>query len=340
MNKKILIIQTAFLGDVILTLPLVQVLKKRYPDSSIDFICIPATSDLVKNNPLINEIIIYDKRNSGIHGLKELIKKLRDKKYDFLISPHRSFRSALISYLSKSSLSVSFDKSSLNFLYNVRVPYTTGVHEIQRNLALLGPLGINEDKIIKPDLYTSVESVRRVENMFHDYKIENSSKIISIAPGSVWFTKRYPEEKYVKLCNLLEKTNFKIFLIGGESDTKLSHYILNNSRNRNLINVTGSLSITESIELIKRSQVLIANDSAPLHIANSVGTKVISIFGSTIPEFGFFPYGKDDIIMQTHGLVCRPCTTHGRNKCPIKTFECMTKISEEDMMDNLLKLLA
>jgi heptosyltransferase-2 len=339
-NKKILILQTAFLGDVILTLPLVQVLKKNFPESEIDFVCIPGTSEILKNNPHIHEIIPYDKRNAGVNGFTGLIKKLRNRKYGLLISPHRSFRSSLISYLSSPGKSVSFDNSSFGFLYDKKEVYDKDIHEIQRNLSLLNSEGIREKNIIKPELFLSVDDKRKIDCLFYEYKINDSHKIISIAPGSVWFTKKFPEEKFVKLCDLLSDTDYKIFLTGGKNDKRTSDFIANNSRNRKIINVTGHLSVPESAELISRSDILITNDSAPLHIANAVGTDVIAVFGATVPAFGFYPYGKDDIVFETNGLSCRPCAIHGGKKCPVGTFECMLKIDESKIAEVLKRKLS
>ena len=106
-----------------------------------------------------------------------------------------------------------------------------------------------------------------------------------------------------------------------------------------MINVTGTLTITESAELIRRASLLITNDSAPLHIANAVGTDVIAIFGATVPSFGFYPYGKNDFVFETNGLKCRPCSIHGGNKCPVNTFECMNAISEKDIYDKVKEYL-
>lgn len=338
--KKILIIQTAFLGDVILTLPLLQVLKRELPSAEIDFLCIPGTADLLKNNPYINEVILYDKKKSGFKGLTDLIKKLRNEKYDLLISPHRSYRSSLISYFSSAGKTISFNKSSLSFLYDHNVPYENNIHEIQRNLRLLGPTGKIEIGIIKPELFSGESERWKVDEFFTLNKINDEDKLIAIAPGSVWFTKRFPEDKFVRLCNLLELTDSKIILIGGESDKRISEYILTNSKNKNLINSAGSLSILESSELIRRSSLLITNDSAPLHIANSFGTDVIAIFGATVPSFGFYPYGKNDIVFETNGLRCRPCSIHGGNTCPVGTFECMMKINEESIFEAVKIILS
>lgn len=339
-NKKFLIIQTAFLGDVILTLPMVRELKKKYPESEIDFLCIPETSELLKNNPHISEIISYDKKNSGVIGLWDLIKKLKNKKYDVLISPHRSFRSSLISKLSNAKKTISFDNSSFNFLYDEKVKYNKGLHEIQRDLALLEPIGVKSNKIIKPELYISVQDKRKIDSLFYEHRIKENEKFITLAPGSVWFTKRFPEEKFAKLCDLLFAVNIKIFLIGGKKDKTISDFIQNNSKNRNIINVTGNFSVMESAELIKRSEVLITNDSAPLHIANAVETNVVAIFGATVPAFGFFPIGKKDIVIETNGLSCRPCAIHGGKKCPIGTFVCMKNIDEQNILIAVKKLLS
>lgn len=340
MNKsKILILQTAFPGDVILTLPMLQILKKNYPKSEIDFLCIPGTSEIVQNNSAVHEIIPYDKRNAGITGFIELIKKLRNRKYDIIISPHRSYRSSLISYFSSAGKTISFNNSSLSFLYNYRTEYLCNEHEIIRNLKLLEPLNIFENRIIKPVLFISENDKRKIDCIFYEHKIAAGESFIAIAPGTVWFTKRFPEEKFVVLCDLLLKTGLKIFLIGGKSDRKISDFIQNNSRNRNIINVTGNLSMKESAELISRAKILITNDSAPLHIGNAVGTDVIAIFGATVPSFGFYPVGSKDIVIETAGLSCRPCAVHGGNKCPVGTFDCMKKIKEEEICNAVVKLL-
>ncbi|MEO8209109.1 MAG: glycosyltransferase family 9 protein [bacterium] len=339
MFKNILVIQTAFLGDVILTLPLVRIFKKNFPDSKIDFLCIPKTSELLTNNPYVNEVIVYDKKNSGIKGFTNLIKSLRNKNYDLLISPHRSFRTSLISYLSSSKKTISFDKSSLNFLYDITVPYIDNIHEIQRNQKLLEPIGIIENEITRPELFPGEKDITRIDRLFSENNIFPHEKLVSIAPGSVWFTKRFPKEKFIKLCDSLESTGVKIFLIGGNDDQYLSGYILKNSLNKNIINVTGNLSILESAELIRRSSLLITNDSAPLHIANAFETNVIAIFGATIPAFGFYPFGRNDIVFETNGLSCRPCSIHGGNECPIGTFVCMMNIKEEKISERAIKML-
>jgi heptosyltransferase-2 len=135
------------------------------------------------------------------------------------------------------------------------------------------------------------------------------------------------------------KERFKVALIGGKDDVKLCEFIINKTSHNEVYNFAGKLSILQSAELIKNSALLITNDSAPLHLANSVGTKVIALFGSTTKDFGFYPTGDNDKVFEIAGLKCRPCSNHGKKECPIHTFVCMNNISEIDIYEEIKKTL-
>lgn len=331
--KNILIIQTAFAGDVILTLPVLEAIKEKYPESKISFLCIPNVKQILDNNPFLDEVITYDKKDTqkGIIQFSKLLKLIKSKNFDLIISPHRSFRSTMISYLSKVKNTISFDTSSFSKKYKTTVVYKKNVHEIIRNLSLLAPIGIIKNEIIPPKLFLPQNDFDNVSLLLSRFNIGEEEKFITIAPGSVWYTKAFPEIKFAKLINVLNDFDVKIVMIGGEDDAGLCAMIKVLSKNLKVYNAAGKLSYLQSAEIIRRSRVLITNDSAPMHLANAVGTKVLAIFGATIPEFGFYPYGKDDIIYQINGLKCRPCGIHGGNKCPIKTFVCMNKIDETNI---------
>ena len=337
--KRILIIQTAFLGDLILTLPVIQVLKDKQPDLEIDILVIPSTAEALDNNPNLSKVIMYDKKNSGIGKLLKISGELRKNSYDVIISPHRSGRSALLSYLSFAGKSITFDTSAMNQLYKKTVKYEKGIHEIQRNLRLLEPLGISEKEIIRPELFISKAEIDSVEMLLKDFGIKPDEKFVTIAPGSVWFTKRFPESKFSKICCLLAGKGIKTILIGGKSDTESGRSIEKSCGIPLVKNIAGRLSVLQSAEIVRRSSVLITNDSAPLHIGNAVETPVFAIFGSTIPGFGFYPYGKSDKIFEFNGLHCRPCGIHGRTSCPMDTLDCMMKIDESDITEEVISLL-
>jgi heptosyltransferase-2 len=257
--------------------------------------------------------------------------------YDLVISPHRSLRSTLLSYFSKAEQTISFDVSAISSLYKTKVAYKSNVHEIIRNLSLLEPIGIIKKDIIAPVLFPSEDDIETAAELLNKFKIGIGEKFITIAPGSVWITKAYPEDKYAKVINILKEFNVKIVIVGGEDDAGLGAMLKVLCKNTNVYNAAGKLSFLQSAELIRRSKVLLTNDSAPLHIGNAMGTKVIALFGATIPEFGFYPIGKDDVVFQTDGLKCRPCSIHGGNRCPIKTFLCMKSIEEADIAMEIMK---
>jgi heptosyltransferase II len=340
MIRKILIIQTAFIGDVILTIPMVKVLKEHFKDSEIDFLCIPKTKELLENNSNISDIIVYDKHNElGMKGLKGIYTILKKKNYDVIVSPHRSFRSSFLAFFSGSKLTIGFNTASLSILYKKTVNYIKNIHEIQRNLKLLEPLGIVKNSIINPEFFITAEIVSKIDKLLFEYNIAKNNNFILAAPGSIWFTKRFPYKKFSKVFNLLKQLDLGILLIGSGDDVDLCDKIISESENKNLINLAGKISLLETVEIIRRSRLLLTNDSAPLHMANAVGTKVIALFGATIPEFGFYPYGEKDGIFEINGLKCRPCGIHGGNKCPIKTFDCMNKLSEKEIAKTILNSL-
>lgn len=339
--KNYLIIQTAFIGDVILALPIAQAIKKNVKECKVDFLCIPSTAELLKGNEFIDDIIIYDKKNKG-NNLGEffsILKIIRRNGYSGIISPHRFLRSTLLSYFSGVRDTVSYDISSLSFLYKHKIKYTN-IHEIRRNLSLIKPLGINENNIIRPLLNPSENDILAVRKILKGLNIKNKNDLMCMSPGSVWFTKTFPKDKFVNLLNIMSGMQIKIALIGSESDNKTNKYIISNSHNNNAYNFAGKLTLLQTTELIKQSALLITNDSAPLHIANSVQTPVIAIFGATIPDFGFYPYGENDKIIEISGLHCRPCSIHGGSKCPVGTFDCMKEIDEMNIykeINNILK---
>ncbi|MFN3134070.1 MAG: lipopolysaccharide heptosyltransferase II [Candidatus Kryptonium sp.] len=324
--ERILIIQTAFIGDVVLALPLLQVLRKNFPSAKIDFMLIPKTAELLKNHPDVNDVIIFDKkgRDKGFSGIVKMVRLISQKDYDAVFIPHRHFRSAIIPFLAGIKVRVGFDRSIFKFLYTHVVEYRQ-IHEIERNLSLLEPFGIKSDVKEIPNLYPSEADKNYIDELLAGVK----SEIICVAPGSVWATKRWLKERFAELVELLIKDGFVVALVGGMEDFELCEEIKNVNGSENIFNFCGKLSLLQSAELLRRSILLVSNDSAPMHIAVAMRTPVVAIFGSTIPEFGFYPYGEKDRIIQVENLYCRPCGIHGRRKCPERHFNCMRLIETE-----------
>lgn len=328
---RILIVQTAFLGDVVLTLPLLQVTRDFFAGSKVDILVVPRSADICQNHPDINEIIEFDKNGSdrGISGFRRTVGRLRKKDYHLALIPHRSLRSASLAFLAGIPLRVGFTKSTGKFLFTKRVPYEKQMHEIERNLSLLSGLGINALPFQLPRVFPSPDDRRIVHEILQSAGISNAAKVVGIAPGTIWNTKRWLKEGFSRLSAMLVSDGYQIILMGSKDDVPLCEEVKLLSGVSHVHNFAGKLSILQSAELIRRCSVMVSNDSAPMHLSVSVGTPVVAIFGATVPAFGFAPRGEHDIVVETRGLSCRPCSIHGGATCPINTFECMNKITPE-----------
>jgi len=320
--EKVLVFQTAFLGDVILTLPLVEAIHHLWPESKIDFVVNPNASGVLENHPLINKTIVFDKRGDakGIGGLLGFASKLRKENYSHVFVPHRSFRSALTLFLAGIRTRIGFSKTPGSFLYSHRFVRQMDQYEGARNLELISLFS-------NPSTFSSVPVLQK--HLGTGTFPDDSSKRITMAPGSVWATKKWPEGHWTILAKSLVKEGYTVVLIGGPDDRDLCRRISNNDEQ--IISTAGDKTILESIELIRNSALLITNDTAPLHMGVGVNTPVLAIFGPTVPEFGFAPPGENDRVISLD-LDCRPCAIHGGNSCPLGHFDCMKKLLPESLL--------
>ncbi len=337
--EKVLVIQTAFLGDVVLTLPLIQELKKLYPQCLIDVVVIPKCAEILFNHPDIHELVLFDKRGKerGVKGLLKLGNFLRSRNYDVALLPHRSFRSSILAVLANIPIRIGFNTGSGSWMYSQKVTYHKVRHEVERNLTLLQPFGYTYQNKVLPSLYPSRDDTGVVDQFLKKHQLSDK-KLIAIAPGTVWNTKRWLPERFAELAQELITNGFTIVLVGGKEDNELAQQIMSMVSSINIFSAVGVLSILQSGELIRRCLVLVTNDSAPLHLAVSMRTPVVAIFGATIPQFGFAPIGDHDVVIETSGLTCRPCSIHGGNTCPIKTFDCMKLIQSGSVLEQTLAL--
>ncbi|MCX7877368.1 MAG: glycosyltransferase family 9 protein [Ignavibacteria bacterium] len=332
--SRILVIQTAYLGDVVLSLPMIQTIKNHLTEAEIDYLCIPATSGVLKNNPNIRDVIIYDKKDSDqIDKFIEVLSQIRERNYDVVISPHRSARSALLSYYSEARIRIGFDRNSLSFLYTDKVNYKVNQHEIVRNnnLAelLLGKYaGIsNIQSHQKAEIFPSDTDRDYVQGILQH------KNFIVLAPCSKWFTKQLTPEKSAELISKLQQEGFNVVLIGSEDDVSYSGELEKITDNR-FLNLSGKLSPLQAYYTISISEALITVDSASQHLGAAAGVPIILIYGSTDRSFGFYPLTGEYRICEVQ-LECRPCTDHGRMSCPEKHFRCVNEISA----DYIIKLL-
>lgn len=335
--RSIAVVQTAFAGDVILTLPLIQLLHERYPGAELTAVTIPAAAELLAGHPAVARVLPYDKRGSdgGIRGFLRMAARLRAAGCDVAVIPHRSLRSALLAFMARIPRRIGFDRSAGRFMLTDCVRYAAADHEIARNLALAGPLGIRPEGITLPRLYPSEADVRSVDAFLRGGQAGPDDARVAVAPGSVWATKRWPEENFAALIRLLLGRNMRVVLIGGAEDRELCARLARGAGSAAVADAAGRFSLTGSAALIARCRGLVSNDSAPVHIAVAMGVPVVALFGPTHPRFGFAPAGPGDAVVDVDGLACRPCSIHGGNRCPTGTFDCMRRISAARVMEAL-----
>ena len=333
-RKKVLIVQTAFIGDVILATPLAEAAHQVFPDCSVDFMAIPAAANLLEKNNFIRRVLIFDKRGAqrGLVALWKLAQALRREQYDLALVPHRSLRSALLVWLARIPERLGFNRSAGACLFTQRVPYQQK-HEVERNLDLLR---VFRDHLATPSpkVFWGKNDEQIVEQIINSN--QKAKWFCALAPGSVWATKRWPEERFIALAGkLIAETGAFIYLIGGGSDVALCSHIAA-AIGKNCVNTAGRLSLRQSAALLDRCQILISNDSAPTHLGVATRCKVIAIFGPTVPAFGFAPFGEGHVVVEKN-LSCRPCSSHGDNRCPLGTHACMWEIAAEEVFSSVLE---
>ncbi len=295
----------------------------------------------MQTHPDLHSLVVYDKRGAdrGISGLFRLIRKLRERRYDLALLPHRSFRSAFLAFAAAVPVRVGFSASAGRRLLTHTLPYRRkkALHEAERNLGLLAVFE-RKTPSTPPHIFIDENDRDAVDDLLKRRNFRGADSLVALAPGSVWATKRWLPERFAEIASRLSQEGKSVVLIGGKSDRELCERIREMSGGRGL-NAAGKLTPRQSAELIRRCQLLVTNDSAPLHLANAVKTPVVAIFGPTVSDFGFFPRGSRDRLVETNGLNCRPCAIHGGTKCPIGTFECMKNISVQQVMKAIGEVL-
>ena len=336
-EKKILIIQTAFPGDAILTLPLIQELKKKRPEYLIDVLCIPLTAEIFSASPYVNSVFPFDKKDKqkSVFAFIRFIKQLRSNNYEIVYSPHRSLRSALIALNLSAKETYGFENSSLKFAFKHAVKYDPSAHEVKRNLEFMESDYSDDKWKIIPEIRVTTESKKKVQIFFSDNKI---NKFITIAPGSVWETKKYPVEYLKQIINYFISRKYKIVLVGGDKD-KLLCDDLRNGIEEVVYNAAGAFSFIETIELLKNTSLLICNDSAPTHLGMCADIPVLTIYCSTVSKFGFYPYNNKSDYISFDNLICKPCGIHGYDHCPTGTFDCAKLLLPNLVIEKAEKLL-
>jgi len=326
--QKILVIQTAFIGDVVLATGLLEKLHIQWPDASLDILVRKGNESLFQAHPFIHEVLVWDKKRNKYAHLFSILKKIRSSGYDTVINVQRFAATGLLTALSKARQTIGFDKNPFSFLFSDVVLHEVSeedntIHEIERNHQLIS--SFTDEKAAKPKLYPAA-----ADEIFVSQWKQNP--YICIAPASVWFTKQFPADQWTRLIDALP-IDTSIYLIGAPGDQVLCENIRTGSKHISVINLAGQLNFLQSAALMKDAVMNYVNDSAPMHFASAVNAPVTAVYCSTIPAFGFGPLSNiSHIVEVAEPLSCRPCGLHGKNKCPLGHFNCARLITNGQLL--------
>lgn len=323
--KKILIIQTAFIGDVILATSLVETLHAYSNETlEIDLVVRKGNESLLENNPGVNQVYIWDKKGGKYKNLFSLAGQLRKNNYWRVYNLQRFASTGFLTWRTKADLKAGYKKNPFSWAFGRKIAHEigNGKHEVERNFDLISPdLDNSLEGPLRPKLYPGEQDKIAVDAIVGD-----TGPNYVLAPASVWFTKQLPEHKWVELMNNLAGKG-KLFLIGAPSDKVLLDRLIEKSEVDDVENLAGKLSLVQSAELISRATWTFVNDSAPLHLSSAMNSPVTAFFCSTVPEFGFGPLSTNSEIRQVEAkLDCRPCGLHGYKACPKGHFKCGNQI--------------
>ncbi len=319
-----LLIQTAFIGDVILMTALLEYLHQTEPATPVDVLVRRGNEGLLAGHPHVRQVLVWDKKHRKYAALWQLLRQIRDRKYGRVVTLQRFASTGFLTAFSRAPERVGFAKNPLSRFFTRRVPHAIGdgTHEVTRNLRLLNEeLSPDNSSFFiphssLPKLYPSAADEATAAALAAD------GAYICLAPTSVWFTKQYPEAKWLELLAELPP-HLRVYLLGGPPDVAACERLAAASGRPNVTSIAGKIGLLASAALMRGALMNYANDSAPLHLCSAVDAPVTAVFCSTVPAFGFGPLSPVSFVVETREpLACRPCGLHGHGACPLGHFRC------------------
>jgi heptosyltransferase II len=339
--KKVLIIQTAFLGDVLLSLPLLNRVKAIYPGAQVTLLCRKGVGEIFRELQFADEVIELDKKNKI--NFKKMFQLLKAQSYDLLLCPHESYRSHFMSMKIPAKTKIGFKNIWNFFIFNKSIKRDLTLPDALRQLSLISSVDSgskeaiahyqatkNIPAIAQMGFKNSIKSYFKYEDVVKKFQIEDQG--IFIAPGSVWNTKRWKKEGFVEVAQKLSRNN-KVIFIGSPEERELCKEISREVDGS--LNLAGKTSLLELLILLSRGKLLISNDSGAMHMGSVAELPTLAIFGPTVLDLGYQPWQEKAVVVENKELKCRPCGKHGHQKCPLGTHECMKSISAEIVLKNL-----
>jgi len=329
---KFLIVRFSSIGDIVLTTPVIRCLKKQVPGAQVHYVTKENFHSIVEHNPFVDKIHLLS------HSWELMMHELHMEEYDEVIDLHHNLRTLRL----KKALGKpvhSFNKLNIQkyFYVNVKWNVMPRIHIVDRYMKTVEPFGVKNDGAGLDYFLGEKDETKKT-----DIPASHHAGYIGIVIGAAHNTKKYPVHKLKQLCSQLDHP---VILLGGKEDRENGDAIAAADPVK-IYNACGKFSINESADLVRKSKLVVSNDTGLMHIAAAFRKPVISLWGNTVPSFGMYPYYGDNFlsnrasndcppydILQVNKLKCRPCTKIGYDKCPLGHFKCMEKIEVEQVLD-------
>ena len=326
--RKILVVKPSSLGDIVHSLPFLNSIKACFPKAEIHWVIAKGLEGLLECHPMVDRLIIINKdmwkklsrTKETIKEVKQLLKDIRNERYDLAVDLQGLLRSGVITMASRAPLRIGFSEAreGSRLFYNVRVEGGRDVHAVERYMKIAGALGCDEKNILFPFSLCNSE-LHTIEDMRSEIK-----EYAVIVPGARWDTKIWAAGNFGRIASLLP---IRSIVIGSRSDTLRAEEVVQTSGGK-AISLAGRTSLKELIEVMRHARLVISNDSGPMHIAAGFQVPVVAIFGPTSPvRTG--PYGTSNIVVESNAE-CAPCF---RKKC--KDMKCMRGITAEYVYESI-----
>ena len=339
--QRILIIRFSSIGDIILTTPLIRALRTRFPEARLDFVTKREFGELLDSNPHLDQLHLYDAR-SGAKGLSALARELRHNRYDLCVDLHKNLRSRHLRLLLRVPRVVSYSKQSLRRTLLLKTGinlYKKPILPIpERYMQQLAPFGVSPDGK-GPELFPTGQHDAKVRQLFEEEHVDSQPILVGFAPIAAHPLKQWPLEKFAQLgWQLIQKHQARILIFGSPSEQRFCQTLAQQIPNDPIL-LCGKLSFLESAAALKSCALFVGNDSAGVHMASAMQTPAVAIFGPTVEELGFYPYGVLLRVVSVP-LPCRPCTHTGKGRCKnTEHHACMKRISVEQVVQAAAELL-
>ncbi len=336
--RRVVVVQTAYLGDLVLTTPLVREIARVCPAAALTIVTTAVGPEVFGGLAGVERIVPWDKRRAGLLGLVRLARQLRSAGYDVAVLAHRSHRSACLVRLAGIARRIGFAGAPGAWAYSETVVRDARRHAVSRYLALAAPLGGSPESADPRPTLGGLARAREPARRLLEAAGLAARPFVALAPGSVWPTKRWPPERFAEVARRARALGVEPLLVGSATDVESSRAV-EASTPGGVASLVGGTSVGELAAVLERALAVVANDSGAAHVAAAVGTPVVAVFGPTVPAQGSAPLGARHVVVEHPALDCRPCGRHGARRCPQGHFRCMREIGAERVLEALLPLL-